>query len=102
MQPGGHLDNEEYPLDAAKRETLEETGIAADFSPEIFHIDVHDTPSGHTHYDIRYLAWTDDVNFRPPSGESQKVAWFALGALTSLPDRSTRGAFSKIIKNHFA
>lgn len=97
MQPGGHVDAGEGPRDAAERETFEEMGIPAIFEDTIFHVDVHDTPAGHTHYDIRYLARTENTYLRPPSDESQKVAWFTIGALSTLTDTSIIGATNKIV-----
>lgn len=77
--PGGHVDGDEWPWEAAQRETLEETGIHvwSPFSePTALHLDVHDTVNGHVHYDIRYLFVAKPDTPNPPPGESQEVAWF--------------------------
>jgi len=57
VQPGGHVDANEGPESAALRETLEETGLVArHLDPvELFHVDLHPGPRGHTHYDLRYV-----------------------------------------------
>ncbi|WP_122531347.1 NUDIX hydrolase [Pseudomonas viridiflava] len=63
IQPGGHVDPGELPVQAALRETLEETGIAGELlSPKIFDIDIHKIPFNprkgekeHYHIDVRYL-----------------------------------------------
>lgn len=66
LLPGGHLEAEDESLmDAALRELVEETGIAASvapLSPRPVHIDVHDIPANeakgepaHRHADVRYL-----------------------------------------------
>jgi 8-oxo-dGTP pyrophosphatase MutT (NUDIX family) len=80
LQPGGHLDPGEGPDEAARRETLEETGVDAAHPPEgplLVHVDLHEGPRGHVHLDLRYLllgAGGDPL--RPAPGESPDVAWF--------------------------
>lgn len=78
VQPGGHVDAGETPEVAAVRETLEETGlIVRHLDPvNLFHVDVHPGPRGHTHYDLRYLVVAEPVDPSPPDGESPDVYWF--------------------------
>lgn len=68
LQPGGHIEPDDASvLDAARREVLEEVGIA-DLALEeagLFDVDVHAIPArkdalGHEHFDVRFL-------FRAPS-----------------------------------
>ena len=101
LQPGGHLDDDETPLEAAARETREETGVEAIFEPVVFHVDVHDTPAGHVHYDLRFIGHASDMSLRPPSDESQKVAWFSPGALSSITDPALTGAIRKLVARKF-
>lgn len=84
LQPGGHLDPDETPWDAARRESAEETGLDVGFAgpldadgvPPLLHVDVHDGGRGHTHLDLRYLLDAGDADPAPPPHESQDVEWF--------------------------
>ncbi|MFN8016421.1 MAG: NUDIX domain-containing protein [Acidimicrobiia bacterium] len=98
IQPGGHVDRGESPLQAATRECLEETGIKTDLSDQIFHIDVHDVPNGHRHFDVRYLGHTDNPYFDIGDDESKRVAWFNIDCLDFIKDVSLKGAIDKLRK----
>jgi len=78
VQPGGHVDAGESPVEASLRETIEETGLVARHldPPLLFHVDVHPGPRGHTHYDVRYVLVAEPSDPAPPEGESQDVYWF--------------------------
>ena len=94
IQPGGHIDEGERPADAALREVLEETGLAAThFSgePVIIHVDVHPAPKGHTHLDLRYLLKGPDADPLPPEGESPDVKWFSFGDALGVADEGLSG-----------
>jgi 8-oxo-dGTP pyrophosphatase MutT (NUDIX family) len=88
LQPGGHVEaGDSDLLAAARREALEEVGLA-DLPCEVegpFDLDVHAIPArgaepAHEHFDVRFL-------FRAPherherSEESHDARWFALREL---------------------
>ncbi len=95
MQPGGHVDPGEAPWEAARRETLEETGLAAVHpadGPCLVHVDVHRAARGHTHLDLRYLLLAPDRDPTPAPGESQDVRWFDWDEAFAVGDESLHGA----------
>jgi len=78
MQPGGHIDPDETPGEAARREATEELGLAVAHpgdGPRLIHLDVHEAAFGHTHLDLRYLLVAADVDPHPPPGESPDARW---------------------------
>ncbi len=99
LQPGGHIDPDETPWDAALRESREETGLEVAFAgpvddagiPELLHVDVHEGGRGHTHLDLRYLIDGGDADPDPPEGESQQIDWFTWDAAVTRADPGLRG-----------
>jgi len=99
LQPGGHIDQDETPWDAALRESSEETGLDVSFAgpidddgvPELIHVDVHEGGRGHTHLDLRYLIDGGDADPNPPEGESQLIDWFDWDAAIDRADPGLRG-----------
>ncbi len=85
---GGHADGVEDVLEVARREVIEESGIAAieAVSSAIFDVDVHPIPANpkkgepaHEHFDIRYLFRVLSSQDGPAaftvSGESRALKW---------------------------
>lgn len=92
IQPGGHIDAGESPVEAAVRESTEETGLDIQLvSDEVIHVDVHLGGRGHTHLDLRYLCTAPDIDPTPPPGESQEVFWFSWDAAVQMAEDGLRG-----------
>lgn len=83
--PGGKLEPNEPPAQAAVRETLEETGVVVNVCTEIFRREER-TSSGEVFYTYCYYA--DDWSGTPKNSEEGVVTWLTDKELTE-----TRGAF---------
>lgn len=100
VQPGGHVESDELPEVAALRETFEETGLVAHhLDPvEVFHVDQHPGPKGHTHYDLRYVVVAPPVEPSPPEGESPEVYWFDFETAQSRCEPALAPALAKLAR----
>ncbi len=89
VQPGGHVDAGESASEAARRETIEETGLSVVHPPEgplLMHVDCHEGPRGHTHLDLRYVLLGPDADPTPPPEESQEVRWCSFPEAVTLAE----------------
>jgi len=94
LPPGGHLDRDELPHEAALREVQEELGLTVELvapsgplqsdtarsipQPQQFlleDIDVCDGAVGHQHVDFVYYGWAESRNVDPGPGETPADAW---------------------------
>lgn len=106
LYPGGHCtEKDKNPLETAKRELLEETGLKnykiVSFSAEFIPIDIniHEIPSNlihnmpsHYHFDFRYLFKVKQIeNIILDINELSKYQWLTLDELKTTCD------FGKII-----
>jgi 8-oxo-dGTP diphosphatase len=102
IQPGGHVELEEDPIQGLEHELLEETGLAReDYEfiepneqpyprgfktlPIPMHINVH--PFGdtdHSHIDFVYLLRSKTNKLAPLADESQDIGWFNLNEIRQL------------------
>ncbi|MBM3266272.1 MAG: NUDIX domain-containing protein [Candidatus Sericytochromatia bacterium] len=82
LQPGGHLDPGETPLEACLRELREEAGLVAAEPSFLFDLDVHRVGptrviGPHDHVDARFLlrAASADVPISPEGAEFRWMTW---------------------------
>lgn len=97
LPPGGHIDRDELPHVAAKREVLEETGLDVEIvhdKPAIVSENAMEIPGPkhllleninpfHQHIDMIYFARATSFKVNPGSKESQVLKWFSIQDLKS-------------------
>ncbi len=97
LPPGGHIDENELPCEAAIREFKEETGLDIELIGEEekvgkvkrlvhpHHIQLEDIEKGHQHIDLVYLAKLKDQNqsFIIKKDEVKNIKWFSEEELES-------------------
>jgi 8-oxo-dGTP diphosphatase len=101
LQPGGHVELNEDPIQALEHELLEETGLVlADCEiiepaqqPQVRgqktlplpqHINVHNLNETHKHIDMQYLIRSSTDVLSPADGESQEIDWLDIEQIRQL------------------
>jgi len=98
LQPGGHVDADEPPEQAAARELQEETGLSLE-PGALVHVDVHEGPRGHVHLDLRYRFWLHTAPvFCPAGGESNDVRLVPLEWILAHSETSLRRAVEAAVR----
>ncbi len=91
LPPGGHIDRDELPHEAAVREVKEETGLDVDLiydPPTIRSENAQELPAPrhllleninpfHQHIDMIFFARANSFDARPELGESLELRWFS-------------------------
>jgi 8-oxo-dGTP diphosphatase len=107
LYPGGHIDPNEDPAEAALREVREETGIEAAVLGEptfthpavrshatpwaIIEMDVHDLKVGaHQHIDLVYVCHSTGGDLAAQLDEVAGVQWVPVADITGLPTPAER------------
>jgi len=113
VQPGGHIEDEETPEEAAVREVFEETGVKVSLIGERFPreddmirplgIQCNRKENGDRHFDIIYAATPNNSETDLViSNESYDIGWFSRNELENLsvfPDVKITMDF--ILRNYF-
>lgn len=92
LQPGGHADGDPDLRAVARREVLEETGVAdlSLLTPRPFDLDIHPIPErkgvpAHLHYDVRFLFEADRGSvLQGDEREVHGTVWVPLKDLASV------------------
>lgn len=96
VQPGGHIEDDETPEEAAVREVFEETGVKVSLIGERFPreddmirplgIQCNRKDNGDKHIDIIYAATPNNTEVELViSNESYDIGWFSRRELENLP-----------------
>lgn len=93
LQFGGHMDGDKTPLETARRELVEESGLAPHHtelvSERVFDLDIHVIPANpkeaeHLHLDVRFCFMADPDAPLALSGESHALRWFDVDELSAV------------------
>lgn len=95
---GGHIDRDELPEEAAKREIKEESGLEVNlyrYDKDLnlkktkqlnkpIHLLLEDINAYHQHIDFIYYAKSDTLELNPENGETRNLKWFSKEDLTKI------------------
>ncbi len=95
LPPGGHIDRDELPHEAAVREVKEETGLDVELIhteptiqsenareiPKPKHLLLENINPFHQHIDMIYFAKAESLDVAPGAGESLELRWFTVEEL---------------------
>ena len=108
LPPGGHIDENELPCDAAKREVLEETGLNVELVREEYPLgngvrklahpkvlQLEDIEEGHQHIDLVYYGTIRDGNLKFNEREHNDIKWFSIDDLNSANLHESVRAYGK-------
>lgn len=104
LPPGGHVDPDETPVDAAKREVLEETGLEIELIKDehlwieawngksierpffcfLFEVPEHKGEPAHQHIDLVYIAKPVGGSENHSLREIEELRWFSLDEIKNL------------------
>lgn len=113
VQPGGHIEEDETPEEAAIREVYEETGIKVSLIGEHFPreddmirplgIQCNRKDNGDRHFDIIYAATPNNPDAELIiSNESYELGWFSRKELENLPVfPDVKITMDYILRNYF-
>ena len=117
IQPGGHVEDDETPDQAAKREALEETGYKIQFTdqkqpssfsqeedlPTPFNVNLHRIRERHLHCDFMYTAHVESQTEATHSHEHSGLSWLSKEDIESdkyeIPDNVRRKAVKILEQN---
>lgn len=102
VQLGGHADGDSDIFNVARREALEESGLALikPLDHQLFDIDIHKIPSKgdeqeHYHYDCRFIFQAGESDEYVVSDESHDLKWIPLESVTMLNAEESMGRMVK-------
>ncbi len=93
LPAGGHVETNESPEDAARREVKEETGLDIDFIQRddlttAWGIQHNIIKEGHEHFDIIYCAKPKDGDIALNKVETNGIGWFNLNEINQVDFRT--------------
>ena len=97
LPPGGHIDKDELPCDAAKREVLEETGLKVELIgkeeplgegvKKLVHpivLQLEDIHEGHQHIDLVYYGCVNGGAIKFDNKECSDIMWASIDNLNNI------------------